>query len=75
MRAGLYLAVVEQLRDRFVDGLTPAGLERLAEIPLAGAMAGVAMGAITLAGPINDLAFSPSGQLIAVGHDEGLGRW
>ena len=71
MRAGLYYAVLAQLRDRFVDGLTPLGLERLAEIPLAAAMEGVAMGAITLPAPIHDVAFSPNGQLIAVGHAGG----
>ena len=56
-----------QLKPRLVEGLTPTGLERLDQIPLIGAMEGVAMGAVTLRGPVNAVAFSPNAQLLVAG--------
>jgi hypothetical protein len=71
VRSGLFEALTAQLPSRFVEGLTPLGLERLEAIPLLGAMAGAAVGVVTLPGRIWDVAFSPNGQLILVGTDRG----
>jgi hypothetical protein len=71
VRSGLFFEVSEQLPSRFVEGLTPAGLERLDQIPLAAAMSGVAMGAVPVPGRVWDVAFSPNGQLVVVGTDRG----
>ncbi|WP_028067923.1 P-loop NTPase fold protein [Solirubrobacter soli] len=71
VRSGLWFGLTEQLPARFVEGLTPLGLQRLETIPLLAAITGVAMGTAQLDARINDLAFNPSGQLILVGTDRG----
>jgi len=71
VRSGLWYGLIEQLPSRFVEGLTPLGLQRLEAIPLLAAMNGVAMGAVPVDGAVHDIAFSPNGQLIAVGTEGG----
>ncbi len=75
VRSGLFAALAAQLKPRLVEGLTPTGLERLDQIPLIGAMEGVAMGAVTLRGPINAVAFSPNAQLLVAGWGSERGGW
>ena len=70
-RAGLFHALGEQLSPPLWDGLTAEGRDRLEEIPVLVAAAGIALGAVELGVPVAAVTFNPSGNLIAAAR--GLG--